>query len=317
MKFNYPDYLFTWSQFLLIFLVIGACLPTIVLVFKSNKAQFDQSKHMILFTQVASKVLLDVALIVGICGTCIGLLSLIAEFESVGGTYQSVTYILFPMVYGAGLTGLAFCLRNESFKETIDFKLSVAEILRVIVIFISLVIAHAYVNRFPLALLYEAIWTYGFHITFFISWSCLAIFLAKRDVFAVLVDANVAATLVSVGLGILFWFADGANFETSKINIFIIARLLFLGTFVHILFYYCSLINGRARFDKTNATSWHFAEAASFFIFLVLAPVGLTEYLREEADQTAIQQQHQMQQLEIEGLKRKIEALLDTRNKID
>jgi len=32
MKFNYPDYLFTWSQFLLIFLVIGACLPTIVLV---------------------------------------------------------------------------------------------------------------------------------------------------------------------------------------------------------------------------------------------------------------------------------------------
>ncbi|MDC1480502.1 hypothetical protein N8214_13880, partial [Pseudomonadales bacterium] len=65
------------------------------------------------------------------------------------------------------------------------------------------------------------------------------------------------------------------------------------------------------------ATSWHFAEAASFFIFLVLAPVGLTEYLREEADQTAIQQQHQMQQLEIEALKRKIEALLDTRNKID
>jgi hypothetical protein len=43
----------------------------------------------------------------------------------------------------------------------------------------------------------------------------------------------------------------------------------------------------------------------------------LTEYLREEADQTAIQQQHQMQQLEIEALKRKIEALLDTRNKID
>jgi len=30
-----------------------------------------------------------------------------------------------------------------------------------------------------------------------------------------------------------------------------------------------------------------------------LAPVGLTEYLREKADQTAIQQQHQMQQLEV------------------
>jgi predicted membrane protein len=47
-----------------------------------------------------------------------------------------------------------------------------------------------------------------------------------------------------------------------------------------------------------------------------LAPVGLTEYLREKADQTAIQQQHQMQQLEIETLERKIKTPLDTRNKL-
>ena len=34
-------------------------------------------------------------------------------------------------------------------------------------------------------------------------------------------------------------------------------------------------------------------------------------------DQTAIQQQNQMQQLQIEAVERKIETLLDTRNKID
>jgi len=34
-------------------------------------------------------------------------------------------------------------------------------------------------------------------------------------------------------------------------------------------------------------------------------------------DQTAIQQQDQMQQLQIEAVERKIETLLDTRNKID
>ena len=311
MTLNYPDYFFTWSQFLMIFLVAGSCLPTAALIFKANRAGFDETKQIMLFTQILSKVLLDVALIVGICGTCIGLLSLMSEFESVGDTYNSVTYILFPMVYGAGITGLGFCLKNTDFNETIDFKLSNTEVVRVVLIFISLVIAHAYINSFPLALFFEAGWTYGFHLAFFLGWSVIAIFFAKRDIFAVLVDANITATLVSIGLGILFWFADGANFETSKTNIFIIARLLFFGTFIHIIFYFLSLSKSGSGFDGNNFTSWHFAEAATFFIFLVLAPVGLTEYLREDADQTAIQQQHRAQQIEIEQLERQIEVLLE------
>ncbi|MDG1306169.1 MAG: hypothetical protein P8P54_18505, partial [Pseudomonadales bacterium] len=33
----------------------------------------------------------------------------------------------------------------------------------------------------------------------------------SRDVFAVLVDANIAAIRVSVGLGMPFWFCPGSN----------------------------------------------------------------------------------------------------------
>ena len=62
--------------------------------------------------------------------------------------------------------------------------------------------------------------------------------------------------------------------------------------------------------NYTNKT-WHFAEAASFFVFLVLAPVGLTEFSRESTDQAAIQKQHEAQQLEINQLKAQIKLLTE------
>jgi hypothetical protein len=37
----------------------------------------------------------------------------------------------------------------------------------------------------------------------------------SRDVFAVLVDANIVATLVSVGLGVLFWFWPRSNSSST------------------------------------------------------------------------------------------------------
>ena len=37
----------------------------------------------------------------------------------------------------------------------------------------------------------------------------------SRDVFAVLVDANIAAIRVSVGIGMLFWFWPGSNSSST------------------------------------------------------------------------------------------------------
>ena len=55
--------------------------------------------------------------------------------------------------------------------------------------------------------------------------------------------------------------------------------------------------------------TWHFAEAASFFIFLVYAPVGNTEFLRESIDQAGIQAQHEAQEIRIEQLEAQIRLL--------
>ena len=64
--------------------------------------------------------------------------------------------------------------------------------------------------------------------------------------------------------------------------------------------------NGKSWKVKT----WHFAEAVSFFVFLVLAPVGLTEFARESKDQAGLQVQHEAQQQEIDALKAQIAILI-------
>ena len=47
-----------------------------------------------------------------------------------------------------------------------------------------------------------------------------------------------------------------------------------------------------------------------FFLFLVLAPVGLTEFARESKDQAGLQVQHEAQQQEIDALKAQIAILM-------
>ena len=55
--------------------------------------------------------------------------------------------------------------------------------------------------------------------------------------------------------------------------------------------------------------AWHLTEAYAFYSFLVVAPVGVTEYLRETQDQKAIEEKLQAQQFEIDSLRTEIREL--------
>ena len=83
-----------------------------------------------------------------------------------------------------------------------------------------------------------------------------------------------------------------------------------MGSFIHIALYYIALLNNEADTNEYKVKTWHFAEAVSFFVFLVLAPVGLTEFARESKDQAGLQVQHEAQQQEIEALKAQIAILM-------
>ena len=153
-------------------------------------------------------------------------------------------------------------------------------------------------------------WTLFFQFFLFTVWASLGSLTGKPKLRCI-VEANVAVTFIFLALGIVFWFAEGGDYLNSRNNIFVIARTLFIGAFMHVLLYYVSLFRDESHLGDYKTKTWHFAEASSLVVFLILAPVGLTEYSRESKDQAALQKQHESQQLEINQLKAQIKLLTE------
>ena len=106
-------------------------------------------------------------------------------------------------------------------------------------------------------------------------------------------------------------FFEGSYYERSSDAIFVISCILAFGCYDYVAIYIFSLYKGGREGLDFPKKSWHMTEAASFFIFLVYAPVGATEYLRETTDQAALQEQHEAQQQEINQLKAQIKLLTE------
>jgi len=110
-------------------------------------------------------------------------------------------------------------------------------------------------------------------------------------------------------MGIVFWFTEGGDYLNSKNNIFVVARTLFVGALLHVILYYISLFRDESHLGDYKTKTWHFAEASSFVVFLILAPVGLTEYSRESTDQISQQANNKAQGLRIDELEAQIKLL--------
>ena len=82
-----------------------------------------------------------------------------------------------------------------------------------------------------------------------------------------------------------------------------------MGCVNYLLLYFVSLYLGKREQGDFQIKTWHFAEAAAFFIFLVYAPVGSTEFMRESTDHAGIQAQHEAQEIRIEQLEAQIRLL--------
>ena len=123
-------------------------------------------------------------------------------------------------------------------------------------------------------------------------------------------DANLLATIGGLGMGIVLWFKSGGGYEDSRAAIYACALIVMWGTVLYIFAYIASLFLGTQEQGNYQTKTWHLSEAAVFFIFLLYAPVGATEWNRESQDQAAQEANNQAQQQEIDALKAQIATLM-------
>ena len=262
--------------------------------------------------QMWSRVALDSILVMGILGTTIGIQGMIFNQDlmnfDTSSTYSSVRIALLTFAWGGVIAGVAFAVRDKN--HGIELKLPLwGLLLALLLIFVNITnqlwatgtpIVGGFLNQTAL-IIYAAI---------FLSCAIPA-FLQKTDksFLLIAIESNLTAGLGGAAVGICYWFFEGGDYIESRDAIFLTANIIFMGCSNYLFLYLLSLYFNKREDGDFQIKTWHFAEAASFFIFLVYAPVGNTEFLRESIDQAGIQAQHEAQEIRIEQLEAQIRLL--------
>ena len=265
--------------------------------------------------QIWSRITLDSTIVMGICGTSIGIQGMIANGDPSGlnieGTYSSFRLAMLTFAWAGVLAGIAFAIRDK--EQIIQYRLNGLSVFIMVMLVISpLITFQCQSTGVPVrAFLFTSTsWlVYGgiFLSCFFMG----SLKQGAKSKLIIAIESNLTATLCGAGLGICFWFIEGANYLNSRDAIVLTANIIFLGCVTYLMLHLFSLYLGQVERGNFQIKTWHFAEASSFFIFLVFAPVGATEFMRESLDQNTTQDQHEAQQLEINQLKAQIKLLTE------
>jgi hypothetical protein len=311
MEMNLAPFMGGLFDWVLFGFVIGPSLCVVLASWLNHwivKREFLGARDVL---QMWSRVALDSILVMGILGTTIGIQGMIFYSEmnlDASRTYSNVRIALLTFTWGGIIAGVAFAVRDKNHEIELKFPLwglLLALLFTCWMVTIQLgetgtPIIGGFLNQTGL-IIYAAI---------FLSCAVPA-FLQKTDksFLLIAIESNLTAALGGAAVGICYWFFEGGDYIGSLDAIFLTANIIFMGCANYLFLYFLSLYFNKREDGDFQIKTWHFAEAASFFIFLVYAPVGTTEFMREASDQASIQAQHEAQEIRIEQLEAQIRLL--------
>ena len=257
-----------------------------------------------------SKILMVLGIPLGLIGVMININSLSLLFinelpttASMANSANANSYSLIPAVYGGVASLIGYFLHDKS-KVPDEKKISFFELF-----FLTLVMP----GFFIISLVARGSLFSFFDLNAFlvISILCLiSIFLGKRDgkgFGSCLLDAAIYSAVISLIMALVLWYASGINPNVSPIK-FASTSLMYSA-----ILYVFSFLLMRYTNEKTDidfpTKNWHLVETYTFFIFLVFAPISISDYLyneKENIEQKAIETELRV---EIKNLSERLAAL--------
>ena len=257
-----------------------------------------------------SKILMVLGIPLGLIGVMININSLSLLFinelpttASMANSANANSYSLIPAVYGGVASLIGYFLHDKS-KVPDEKKISFFELF-----FLTLVMP----GFFIISLVARGSLFSFFDLNAFlvISILCLiSIFLGKKDgkgFGSCLLDAAIYSAVISLIMALVLWYASGINPNVSPIK-FASTSLMYSA-----ILYVFSFLLMRYTNEKTDidfpTKNWHLVETYTFFIFLVFAPISISDYLyneKENIEQKAIETELRV---EIKSLSERLAAL--------
>ena len=294
--------------------VFGISSVGAIFIWLFNRDSWKELGTFKVLGQATASSWLDTGLVAGILGTSLGMMGVVsgnAVNTDIDLLYSIMPLVLGTFLWGGLLTGAGYCLIDRDLP--ISYKIRAIHLLPAFLIILLFLMYQIGDTGLPVMQFFTNPYAIGYYAITFLSLIILVTigFGVRKPLVVVANNANLVATLGGMAMGISLWFVEGADYEASKDAIYFIANILMLGSLVYLFLYLLSLLFERSGECNYQTKSWHFAEATAFFLFLVYAPVGTTEYLRESTDQANQQANNEAQQLEINQLKAQIKLLTE------
>ena len=89
-----------------------AVVPAAKFLFENNKELIGTRSE--LFLHLLGKVGLDIALIMGASGAAIAMMGSLVNYQSDEDVYFQATYVVGTLFFGAGVTGISFCITSNN-----------------------------------------------------------------------------------------------------------------------------------------------------------------------------------------------------------
>ena len=288
--------------------VLSPLLIPVVGIWLHNKNIWKSHGRLSVFIQSTARVFLDIALVVGICGSALGVVAMILSFDVSSDAEVGFSAALKTMLWGGIFVGVGYFLRNQA--VPIEARISARAALLSLAMFLypvwyvmdgmGLNILESY---FPFS---DALIPY----LLVLSLCLLGLRFNGKPWIVSFTDANLVATMGGLGMGIVLCFTSGGGYEESRAAIYTCALTMVWGSVFYVIAYIASLYYGTQEQGNYQTKTWHLSEGAVFFVFLVFAPVGITEWKRESQDQAVQEANNQAQQKEIDALKAQIAILM-------
>ena len=257
-----------------------------------------------------SKILMVLGIPLGLIGVMININSLsllfineLATTASMANSANANSYSLIPAVYGGVASLIGYFLHDKS-KVPDEKKISFFELF-----FLTFVMP----GFFIISLVARGSLFSFFDLNAFLVISILSlisIFLGKKDgkgFGSCLLDAAIYSAVISLIMALVLWYASGINPNVSPIK-FASTSLMYSA-----ILYVFSFLLMRYTNEKTDidfpTKNWHLVETYTFFIFLVFAPISISDYLyneKENIEQKAIETELRV---EIKNLSERLAAL--------
>ena len=290
--------------------VFSALIPpglAALLVMKHTQIDGLSNNWFTTYTNVWSKIVLDISLVWGISLACIGLVGMTVNMDGSAFLAESIVIVFFVVATAGLAAAVAFCLEKENLE--VHTRLTIFQFILVFFFFTGTGLYHIGETGVPFRGGHYHLTITSVQLLLIGLFTMIGSVVTSMPWQQTLFRANLGVTLFLMTLGITSWFLNWSDFENSTQSTYAVAVVLMWGSFVHVCSYFAVMATAKQPDAKLRIKTWHFSEAFAFFAFLVYAPIGTTEYFRESADQKALQDQHKDQQSEIDYLKAEIEEL--------